>query len=49
MERPDFIDAEMQELLDAMGAAIVPRSRRRVVVRTNWHVPYYSQGRYKKI
>ena len=44
---PDFIDPEMLDLLDAMGKALVPRSKRKAVVRTNWHAPCYSRNRYK--
>lgn len=49
MDYPDYIDPEMRELLDAMGTAIVPRNRRNAVVRTNWHAPYYSRSRYRRI
>lgn len=41
------IDPEMQELIDAIGSAIVPRSHRRAAVRTNYHAPYYSKSRYR--
>ena len=44
---PDFIDAEMRELLDTMSKTVVPRSKRKAVVRTNWHTPCYSHNRYK--
>ncbi len=43
------IDPEMREILDALGKAIVPRSKRPARVRTNWHVPYYSSSRYRRI
>ena len=46
---PDFIDADMRELLDELGKAIVPAHKRKPVFRTNWHVPYYSKNRYTKI
>lgn len=49
MNYPDYIDAEMRELLDVMGTAVVPRSKRKAVVRTNRHVPYYTRGRYRRI
>ena len=42
MNYPDYIDAEMRELLDTMGKVIVPRAKRKACVRTSWHVPYYS-------
>lgn len=45
MNYPDFIDAEMRELLDTMKQAIVPSSKRKPVERTNYHVPYYLCGR----
>lgn len=44
---PDFIDAGMRDLLDTMSKAVVPRSKRKAVVRTNWHTPCYSHSRYK--
>lgn len=44
---PDFIDQEMRDLLDAMGKGLVPRSKRKAVVRTNWHAPCYARNRYK--
>ena len=43
------MDAEMRELMDALGKAIVPRNKRKAVYRTNWHTPYYSRGRYQRI
>ena len=46
---PDFIDEEMRELLDTMKKAVVPRRRRKAVVRTNWHTPYYSNKRYRSM
>ena len=48
MNYPNYIDAEMRELLDVLGTAIVPRKKRKAVVRTNHHVPYYSKGRYSR-
>jgi len=47
MNYPDFIDPEMRDLLDTMHKALVPRSKRKAVVRTNWHTPCYSRNRYK--
>lgn len=44
-----YIDPEMREILDALGTAIVPRKNRPARVRTNWHVPYYTRSRYKRI
>ncbi len=49
MKYPDFIDAEMQNLLDELRKAVVPRSQRKPVVLTNFNVPYYKRGRYKTI
>ena len=49
MNYPDYADAEMRELLDALGTAVVPRRKRKAVVRTNWHTPYYTRGRYRRI
>ena len=46
MNYPDYVDAEMRELLDALSVAIVPMSKRKACVRTNWHTPYYSRRRY---
>lgn len=46
MNYPDFIDAEMRELLDTMGKVVVPRSKRKAVARTNLHTPYYTKGRH---
>lgn len=43
------IDPEMRELMDALSQCIVPRSRRRTAVRTNYHAPYYSSSRYRYI
>ena len=43
-----YIDPEMRELLEALGKAIVPRKRRQAAVRTNRHVPYYTDARYKR-
>ena len=48
MTRAD-IDPEMQELMELLSSAIVPRSRRKTVVKVNAHAPYYSRSRYKSI
>lgn len=40
------MDDEMKELMGVLAECIVPRSQRKVAVRTNYHVPYYSNGRY---
>lgn len=45
MNHPDFVDAEMRELLDTMKQVIVPVGKRKPVERTNYHVPYYLRGR----
>ena len=47
MRRAD-IDPEMQEMISLLSTAIVPRSRRKAVVRTNYHAPYYSPSRYSR-
>ena len=49
MNYPNYIDAEMRELLDVMGTAVVPRKKRKAVVRTNWHTPYYTRGRDRRV
>lgn len=49
MNHQDFIDPEMRELLDVLGRAIVPLHKRKPVLRTNLHVPYYSRGRYDRL
>ena len=49
MKYPDFIDAEMRELIDVMNKAVVPISKRKAYVKTNWHAPYYSRKRYAKL
>ena len=43
------IDPEMRELLNLMARAVVPRSKRRAVVRENCHSAYYSPNRYRYI
>ena len=45
----DYIDPDMKELLGVLGASIVPTNRRRAVFHTNWHTPYYSHTRYRKV
>ena len=47
MNRSD-IDPEMQELMALLSKAVVPRSRRKAAVRTNYHAPYYSPSRYSR-
>ena len=49
MATTDYIDPDMQELLGVLGAAIVPKNRRKSVYRTNWRTPYYSHTRYRKV
>ena len=41
------VDPEMQEIVALLSPAIVPRSRRRAAVRTNYHAPYYNKSRYR--
>lgn len=43
------MDEDMRELFGALSKAIVQRSKRPAVVRTNHHVPYYTDARYKRI
>lgn len=43
------MDPEMQELMALLSTAIVPRHRRKAVVKVNAHAPYYSRSRYKSI
>ena len=45
--KPIDIDPEMAELLSVFSKAIVPRSRRRTVVRRNAHSTYYNNARYR--
>ena len=45
----DYMDADMRELVEALGRAIVPRKNCRSVYRENLHTPYYSRGRYTGI
>lgn len=47
MKYPDFVDAEMRELLDVLDRAVVPRSKRKACVKVNWHTPCYSHSRFK--
>ncbi len=42
------MDPEMQEMMSLLSSAIVPRSRRKAVVRTNYRAPYYSKSRYSR-
>lgn len=48
MNKQRYIDPEMRELLDALGMAI-NKGRRRPVVRQNFHAPYYSPSRWKRV
>ena len=43
------MDNNMRGLLDVLKAAIVPPGKRKAVWRTNWHAPYYSANRYKRV
>lgn len=43
------VDPEMQELMALLSSAIVPRHRRKAVVRTNYRAPYYTKSRYSRI
>lgn len=43
------MDKDMQELMDTLGAAIVPKNRRRPRYHTSWHTPYYRDERYRRV
>ena len=43
------INPEIQELMALLSSAIVPRHRRKAVVKVNAHAQYYSRSRYKSI
>lgn len=43
------MDDDMKELFGALSKAVVPRSKRPAAVSTNWHTPYYSRSRYRRI
>ena len=43
------MDKEMQELVDTLGAAVVPITRRRPRYHTSWHTPYYRDTRYRRV
>ena len=44
------MDADMREIVAALGRTIIPRKERKVAVwHTNAHSPYYSRNRYKRI
>jgi hypothetical protein len=45
--KPIEVDPDMAELLSVFSKAIVPRSRRRTVVRSNTHSTYYNDARYR--
>jgi hypothetical protein len=49
MKYPKYVDAEMRELLDVLGTAVVPRHKRKVCIKTNYQVPYYTKGRYMRL
>ena len=49
MNRPDYMDADMRQLMNVLGKAIVPRSERKTVYRENLHSAYYSHNRYKRL
>ena len=43
------MDSEMRELLGVLKAAIVQPGKRKTVWRTNYHTPYYSANRYRRV
>ena len=49
MKRQNEMDADMRELVTILGAAIAPQHRRKAVYGTNWHSPYYSRNRHKRV
>ena len=49
MDHRYYVDDDMRALMVELGKAVVPREKRRAVVRTNRHAPYYSKSRYRVI
>lgn len=45
----EIMDPEMRELQELLACAIVPRNRRRTVVRMNHHSTYYNDNKYRYI
>ncbi len=45
----EIMDPEMRELQELFARAIVPRNRRRTVVRMNYHSTYYNDNKYRYI
>ncbi len=43
------MDKEMKELMEALGAAIVPRRKRKAYYHTSWRTPYYRDERYRRV
>ena len=43
------MDNEIRELIGLLGKTIVPPGKRKTVWRTNWHTPYYSANRYRRV
>lgn len=49
MPRQIEMDADMRQLMDVLGKAIVPRSKRKTVYREHLHTSYYSRGRFTRL
>lgn len=45
----EIMDPEMRELMDVLSRSVVPRNRRRTVVRMNHHSTYYNDNKYRYI
>ena len=45
----EIMDPEMRELMDVLSRSVVPRNRRRTVVRMNHHSTYYNDNKYHYI
>lgn len=45
----EIMDPEMREFMELFARAIVPRNRRRTVVRMNHHSTYYNDNKYRYI
>ena len=43
------MDSDMRELMDVLSRSVVPRNRRRTVVRMNHHSTYYNDNKYRYI
>jgi len=48
MNYPDYVDEDMRKLLDALNEVLVPRKKRKPVIKLHLHTPPYTRGRYTK-